>query len=199
MERLNEPLLSLIVLAAGKSTRMHGRNKLLIKIEGKHVIRRVVEVALSSKVDEVIVVLGWEAERVRKALDDLPCRFIVNKEYEKGQSSSVRVGLKGISESTEAVLILPGDIAKVDTSAINRVIEDYSRRKHPIIVAAYHGRPGHPILLDRELFKDIEQIDEQSFGLKAVTKKHEGRIRFIEAGSPNVLRDIDTPEDLKNL
>lgn len=192
-------MLSLIVLAAGKSTRMHGRNKLLIKIEHKPVIRRVVEAALNSKVDEVIAVLGWEAEKVQKALDDLPCRFIINRDYEKGQSSSVKAGLKEISESTEAVLILPGDMAKIDTSAINRVIEDYSRRKHPIIVAGHNGRPGHPILFDKQLFKDLEQIDEKSFGLKAVTRKHEGSARLVEAGSPNVLQDIDTPNDLKNL
>jgi len=192
-------MLSLIVLAAGKSTRMHGRNKLLIKVEGRPIIRRVVEAALKSKVDEVIVVLGWEADKIQKALEDLPCRFVVNKDYEKGQSSSVKVGLKEISETTQAILILPGDIAKIDTSAINLVIDEYTRRKYPIIVAAHRGKPGHPILLDSQLFKEIEQIDEQSFGLKAVTKKHEGRIRFVEAGSSNVLRDVDTPDDLKHL
>jgi len=192
-------MLSLIVLAAGKSTRMHGRNKLLIKVEGRPIIRRVVEAALKSKVDEVIVVLGWEADKIQKALEDLPCRFVVNKDYEKGQSSSVKVGLKEISETTGAILILPGDIAKIDTSAINLVIDEYTRRKYPIIVAAHRGRPGHPILLDSQLFKEIEHIDEQSFGLKAVTKKHEGRIRFVEAGSSNVLRDVDTPDDLKHL
>ncbi|MGD0175861.1 MAG: nucleotidyltransferase family protein [Candidatus Bathyarchaeia archaeon] len=192
-------MLSLIVLAAGKSTRMHGRNKLLINVEGRRMIRRVVEAALKSKVDEVIVVLGWEADKIQKALEDLPCRFVVNKDYEKGQSSSVKVGLKEISETTQAILILPGDIAKIDTSAINLVIDEYTRRKYPIIVAAHRGMPGHPILLDSQLFKEIEQIDEQSFGLKAVTKKHEGRIRFVEAGSSNVLRDVDTPDDLKHL
>jgi molybdenum cofactor cytidylyltransferase len=192
-------MLSLIVLAAGKSTRMHGRNKLLIKVERKPMIRSVVEAALKSKADEVIVVTGWEADKIKKALDDLPCRFVVNKDYDKGQSSSVKAGLKEIGEMTQAILILPGDIAKISTSAINLVIDEYARRRQPIIVAAHRGKPGHPILLDSQLFKEIEQIDEQSFGLKAVTKKHERRIRFIEAGSSNVLRDVDTPEDLKSL
>jgi molybdenum cofactor cytidylyltransferase len=192
-------MLSLIVLAAGKSTRMRGRNKLLVKVESRPIIRRVVEAALKSKVDEVIVVLGWEADKIRKALDDLPCRFIVNKDYENGQSSSVKAGLKEVGEATQAILILPGDVAMIDASSINLVIDEYARRKHPIIVAAHKNMPGHPILLDRQLFKEIEQIDEQSFGLKAVVKKHEGAMRFVEAGSSNVLRDVDTPEDLKSL
>jgi molybdenum cofactor cytidylyltransferase len=178
---------------------MRGRNKLLVKVESRPIIRGVVEAGLKSKVDEVIVVLGWEADKIQKALDDLPCRFVVNKDYEKGQSSSVKAGLREVGGATQAILILPGDVAMIDASSINLVINEYARRKHPIIVAAHKSRPGHPILLDRQLFKEIEQIDEQSFGLKAVVKKHEGAVRFVEAGSSNVLRDVDTPEDLKSL
>jgi len=192
-------MLSLIVLAAGKSTRMRGRNKLLVKIEGQPMIRGVVEAGLRSKADEVIVVLGWEAEKVRKALEDLPCRFVLNKDYEKGQSSSVKAGLKEVGETTQAILILPGDVAKIDAGSINMVIDEYARRKGSIIVAGHKGRPGHPILIDRQLFNEVEQIDEQSFGLKSVVKKHEGAVQFVEAGSSNVLRDVDTSKDLKEL
>ena len=192
-------MLSLIVLAAGKSSRMNGRNKLLIKVEGHPMIRGVVEAGLRSKADEVIVILGWEAEKIKKALEDLPCRFVVNKDYEKGQSSSVKAGLKEVGESTQAILVLPGDVAKIDTSSINLVIDEYARLKGSIIVAAHKSRPGHPILFDRELFNEVEQIDEQSFGLKSVVKKHEGTVRFVEAGSSNVLRDVDTPKDVKEL
>lgn len=192
-------MLSLVVLAAGKSTRMHGRNKLLTKIEGKPMIRRVVEAALKSKVDEVVVVLGWEAEKIREAMADLPCRLVVNKDYEKGQSSSVKTGLGEVGEATRAMLVLPGDVAMIDSRSINLVVDEYDQGKYPIVVAAHDGKLGHPILLDRQFFKEIEQIDEQTFGLKSVVKKHEGETRLVETGSPNVLRDVDTPEDLKEL
>jgi molybdenum cofactor cytidylyltransferase len=192
-------MLSLIVLAAGKSTRMRGRNKLLARVEGKPIIRRVVEAGLNSKVDEVIVVLGWEADKIQNALAELPCRLVVNKNYAKGQSGSVRAGLREVGEATRAILVLPGDVAMIDPRSINIVIDEYALGKYPIIVAAYKGSPGHPILLDKHFFKEIEQIDEQTFGLKAVVKKHEGAMRLVEAGSPNVLRDVDTPEDLREL
>lgn len=192
-------MLSLIVLAAGKSERMHGRNKLLSKIDGKTMIRRVAETALSSKVDEVIVVLGYEANKVRAELADLPCRFVVNKEYERGQSSSVKAGLGEVSEATRAILVLPGDLAKIDPASIDSVVDEYLLRGGKIIVAAYKGKLGHPILLGRELFDEVRQIDEQTMGLKAVIKKHEGDVRLVETGSENVLRDVDTPEDLRAL
>lgn len=192
-------MLSLIILAAGKSTRMRGRNKLSTIIEGKPMIRRVVEAALNSKVDEVIVVLGWEAEKIRKALGDLPCRYVVNKDYERGQSSSVKVGLGEVGKATRAMLVLPGDVAMIDSRSINLVIDEYNQGKCPIVIAAFNGKLGHPILLDRRLFGEIEQIDEQTFGLKSVVQKHEGEKRLIETGTPNVLRDMDTPEDLREL
>ncbi len=192
-------MLSLIVLAAGKSARMRGINKLLVNIRGKPIIRRVVEAALQSKVDEVVVVLGWEADKIRNALAELPCRLVLNKNYEKGQSGSVKAGLGEVGEATRAILVLPGDVATIDPRSINLVIDEYAHGTHPIIVAAHKGRPGHPILLDKQLFKEIELIDEQTFGLKAVIKKHEGATRLVETGSPKVLRDVDTPEDLKDL
>jgi len=192
-------MLSLIVLAAGKSTRMRGRNKLLARIHKKAIIRRVVETALSAYVDEVIVVLGWEANKVRDELRDLPCRFVVNEDYAKGQSGSVKVGLAEIAAGTEAVLVLPGDVAMIDTHSINKVIEAYNKRNSPIVVASHAGRHGHPILLSEKLFNEIELIDEATFGLKSVVDRHESEVQTVETGSENVLLDIDTPKDLKHL
>jgi molybdenum cofactor cytidylyltransferase len=192
-------MLSLIVLAAGKSTRMRGRNKLLVRIHKKAIIRRVVETALSAYVDEVIVVLGWEANKVRNELRDLPCRFVMNEDYAKGQSGSVKAGLAEIEAGTEAVLILPGDVAMIDTHSINKVIEAYNKRNSPIVVASHAGRHGHPILLSEKLFNEIELIDEATFGLKSVVDRHESEVQTVETGSENVLLDIDTPQDLKHL
>jgi molybdenum cofactor cytidylyltransferase len=192
-------MLSLIVLAAGKSTRMRGKNKLLEHVNGTPMIRRVVQAALQSKIDEVIVVLGWEASRVREVLADLPCNFVLNKEFESGQSSSVKAGLKAVSNATSALLILPGDVARVDSRSINMVIDAYNETRSAIVVAGHSQEAGHPILFDKNLFHEIEQINEQTYGLKSVVKQHESEVRFVEVGTANVLRDIDTPDDLKEL
>ena len=162
-------------------------------------IRRVVTTALASKVDEVIVVVGWEADRVKKALDDLPCRFVLNKDYAKGQSTSVKAGLKDVGETTQAILVLPGDVAMIDFQSINQIVDDYSARRKLMIIASHKGKLGHPILLDRQLFNEIAMINEATFGLKAIVNKYRRKIRLIETGSPNVLRDVDTQEDLRKL
>ncbi len=176
---------------------MHGKNKLLTNVDRKPMIRKVVETALNSKADEVIVVLGWQADRLREVLQDLPCRLTTNKNFERGQSSSVKAGLKEVSNATRAILILPGDIAKIDARSINLVINDYTREPKPIIIAAHDKKPGHPILISRELFGEVRQIKEQTFGLKSVVDNHKDKVRLLETGSHYVLLDVDTPEDLK--
>jgi len=192
-------MISLIVLAAGKSTRMRGKNKLLIEIDGFPMIRRVVQAALHSRVDEVIVVLGWQEEKIRAAIAGLPCRTVTNSNYEEGQSSSVKAGLADISPFTRAALILPGDVALIDAQSINLVVEKYYTEPSGIVVAGHEGRFGHPILFDKHLFPEIERIDEATFGLKAVVSRHQGEVRLVEAGSANVLRDFDTEQDLEEL
>jgi molybdenum cofactor cytidylyltransferase len=178
---------------------MHGKNKLLEHIDGTPMIRRVVQAALKSKVDEVVVVLGWEADKIRETLADLPCSFVLNKEFETGQSSSVKAGIRAVSETTRALLVLPGDVARVDSRSISMVADAYCKTGSAIVVAGHDGEHGHPILFDRSLFHEIEQINEKTFGLKSVVKQHETEVRFVEVDTRNVLRDVDTPQDLKEL
>jgi molybdenum cofactor cytidylyltransferase len=100
-------------------------------------------------------------------------------------------------DRAEAVLILPGDVAFINSQSIDLVIDAYRKTKSSIVVAAHRGIPGHPILFDKSLFKDILRIDEETKGLKAVVKRHPDLILKVETGSDKVLIDIDTEEDLR--
>jgi molybdenum cofactor cytidylyltransferase len=191
-------LISLVILAAGMSTRF-GRNKLLEKVDGISIIERVVKSAVSSKVDEVVVVLGYEAPKIEKALKNFKCRFVFNEDFEKGQSSSVKVGVRAVMGYADAVMILPGDMALITPKSINMVIEEYNRSRSLIVVASYQGRPGHPILFDRALFDEIMKINEETMGLKAVVNKYKDLVKKVEVKSDEVLIDIDSEEDLKRI
>ena len=187
-------MISLMVLAAGKSTRMK-ENKLLLKANGETLIERVVSTAVKSKVDELVVVLGYEAEKIRERIARLKCKIVVNESYEKGQSESVKTGLSAISGNSEAVMVLPADVALIDAQSINAVIAEYAKSKSPIVIASYRNQSGHPILLDRALFPEISEIDEDTFGLKAVIKRHRADVKYVDVGTENVLIDIDTQEE----
>lgn len=187
-------MISLVILAAGKSTRMK-ENKLLLKLDGETLIERVVKTAKGSSADEVIVVLGHEAEKVREQLVKLDCKLVVNENYMRGQSESVKVGLAAVASSAEAVMILPADVALIDAESINSVIDEHRKSKSHIVIASHKHQSGHPILLDRALFQEVSQIDESALGLKAVINRHRSEVKYVEVGTENVLIDIDTREE----
>jgi molybdenum cofactor cytidylyltransferase len=188
---------SIIVLAAGLSTRF-GRNKLLESIGSTTMIGHVVSETLRSKADRTIVVLGHDSEKVMLVLEGYRCDFVINEEYEKGQSFSVRKGLSSLSASADAVMILPGDVAGVDHRMIDAVIDEYARSNAPIVTAGYNGRSGHPILFDMSLIAELKDIDEESWGIKKVVSRHRSQRRLVETSTAALL-DVDTQDDLKML
>lgn len=189
-------MICLIILAAGASKRF-GRNKLLEKMGCSTIIERVVRSAVLSKADEVIVVLGYESEKIRDAVKNFGCKLVLNQDYEKGQSYSVKAGVKLVKDYAEAVIILPGDVALITPKPINMIIEEYRNCRSPIVVASHQGRLGHPILFNRSLLEEIMEINEETMGLKAVVNRHKDSVRKVETCSKEVLIDIDTEEDLK--
>ncbi len=195
---------SVIVLAAGLSRRFPG-NKLLYVWSGKPVVRWTVENALSSITDEVIVVLGHDAERIRAALAGLDVEYVYNPDYMEGMSSSVKVGVRYAwrrhGGELEAVIIAPGDTAWAPPEAYNMIIEAF-REHHgvkTIVVAAYQGRRGHPILFHSKLIPEILRIGEHTRGLKGVVNKHQHETLVVETPYPGVILDLDTYNDLNRV
>jgi len=188
-------MISIVVLAAGLSTRF-GSNKLLTPIKGKPMIQIVVGECAKSDADDIIVVLGHQAEQIRSLLASMRCRIVLNDEFLQGQSSSVKKGVKEALGS-DAVLILPGDSVFVRATDINKVIQRYLALHNAIVVASHDGRMGHPILFDRALFDEVLGIDEATEGLKAVLERNAGRIEKVECGNVGVTLDVDTEEDLR--
>src|SRR5208283_2727039 len=197
MEGNRAKSVTIIVLAAGLSTRF-GRNKLLEPLGDDTMVGHVVSETLKSKANRTIVVCGHESEKIRRALKDYRCDFVFNEEYLKGQSFSVRRGLSILSDSVDAVMVLPGDVAAVDHEMINAVIDEYARSNAPIVTAGYNGISGHPILFDRILIEELKDINEETRGIKKVVSKHRSQRQLVET-SKAALLDVDRQDDLKRL
>jgi molybdenum cofactor cytidylyltransferase len=100
-------------------------NKLLLRVNSETLIQRVVRTAKKSSVDDLIVVLGHEAAKIKEQLANIDCKLVTNENYTKGQSESVKVGLAAVSSYSEAMMILPADVALIDAESINKVVEEY--------------------------------------------------------------------------
>jgi molybdenum cofactor cytidylyltransferase len=195
-EKLSD-FISIIVLAAGLSTRF-GRNKLLEPIGSSTMIEHVVSESLRSKASQVIVVCGHDASKIKRQLKDYKCEFVFNEDFAKGQSFSVRKGLSKVKKPADAVVVLPGDVALVDHTMIDAVIDEYATCYSPIVTAGYHGSSGHPILFDRNLFGELQNINEETRGLKSVVARHRSQLRLVET-SLAALLDVDKQEDMIRL
>ena len=189
------PTIGAIVLAAGASSRM-GANKLLTEIEGKPLVRRVVEAAIAGGAAPVVVVTGNEAEHVQTALTGCDVRLMNNADFSSGLSSSLRCGLKALPEDCSGAVILLGDMPAIPPALIDRLIAAFDPAEgRAICVATHGGKRGNPVLFARRFFAEIEAI-EGDVGARGLIGAYPELVCEVEAGSDAPLIDIDTPEDL---
>lgn len=192
--------ISIILLAAGRSERFSKGNKLLYKVKGEPLIRRIVKTALDSDADEVVVVTGYQSDELKCAVKELiggKLKVVYNKNYEQGMSSSVKAGVKEVLNRSSAIMIHPADVSFISKRIIDRLIEEYKKKRPKIAVVSYGGRAGHPIIFDRSLFNEILGITEQEMGLKSVVNNHRNEILYVNVDEREVLIDIDTLEDVE--
>ena len=185
-----------IVLAAGGSSRM-GRPKVLLPWGGGTLLSAAVGPLLQSRLDRVVVVLGAEAERVRReaALPDDPrLRVVVNASWGEGMASSLRRGLEEASDA-EAVLIALGDQPGMTAERVHAVL-DAARRGSPLLVVPASGAvPSHPILFARALFSELRSLTGDA-GAREVVRRHwKEAVRFEAEPLP----DVDTEEDYRRM
>ena len=187
-----------IVLAAGKSLRM-GRPKSLLPIApgGETFLERITRVLREGGVEDVIVVLGAEADAVRLVLpfDTMRARVIENREYEQGQLSSLLLGLRTADRpGVRAVMVTLVDVPLLSAATVQAVLHAYrASAGAPIVRPARQGRHGHPVIFDRAVFEELRHADPV-LGAKSVIG---GRadVLDVEVADDGAFIDIDTPED----
>jgi len=186
-----------IILAAGSSRRM-GSQKLLLPFGEGTMIEQVVDQVLQSKVDQVVVVLGADHQKVKQALGDRPVEFCHNRDHDKGMFSSVICGLKSLPENAGTALIYLGDQPGIPPSVTNTVIEAYNAELFGIVIPVYQDRRGHPLLVDLKYRREIEKLDLEQ-GLRALRHHFPQDVLEVEVDEPGILVDIDTPEDYNKI
>ena len=185
-----------IVLAAGLSLRM-GRPKLLLEVEGRPIIRHVVERVVSAGIREVFVVAGPEHGGLARALEGLPVRFVVNPTPEAGQGSSVSVGVRSLPAGTTAVLIALGDQPGVPPEVIPALLEALKLPGKTIAGPRYADGLGNPVLFAASVFPELLALPGDR-GARAVVERDASRLAQVHIPS-RMPRDIDTPGDYESL
>jgi molybdenum cofactor cytidylyltransferase len=186
-----------IVLAAGKSSRM-GRTKALLTIgEGETFLSRVVRTLVDGGIEEIVVVVGADAEAIRALADrySMRVRVVDNPEYEQGQLSSLLKGLHVIDRpGVTAALVTLIDVPLVTSETVRTLLQEFRSGSALIVRPASRGRHGHPVIFDRALFDELRLADPKE-GAKEVVRAYSAEVMNVEMTDEGAFTDIDTPED----
>ncbi len=188
-----------LVLAAGTSSRMGSTNKLLLKFNEQSMVSHVIDQLMASKVDHIIVITGNDAEKVKGSIRQ-NVSFSHNPDYNKGLSTSVKVGITALGEDCtkdcEAVMICLGDMPYIMAADYNKLIDAFKKDK--IIAPTSNGKIGNPLIFSARFFKDFMDLDGDK-GARKLLKKYSRDVIEVDVNSDAIFSDIDTPKDYENI
>ena len=189
--------MSAILLAAGAGSRFGG-GKLLAKLNDMPLVEHVLVALEASPVDKIVVVVGADAKRLREVCEPYGFRIVENPEWTRGQSTSVRAGLRALGPEARAAVVLLADQPLVGADAVKRLVEAFEGGAK-VAVAAYGGEPRNPVLFSREVWPLLEAELSGDEGARPFLRRHQDlvtRVPCDEVGDPV---DVDTAEDLRRL
>ncbi|MFQ5902896.1 MAG: NTP transferase domain-containing protein [Candidatus Binatia bacterium] len=189
-------MIAAIVLSAGESRRM-GSPKALLPIGERPFAERIVTVLKATKVGKIVVVLGHNAEEIASKIVHLPITVVINKDYAKGQLSSLVVAIRSLeAEEVDGALVHLVDHPFLSPALVNHMIDRFYESKKLIVIPRHKGQRGHPVVFSSRLFPELlsTPLDQ---GAKAVVHAHRDETLEIETDEAGVTIDIDTPEEYR--
>jgi molybdenum cofactor cytidylyltransferase len=188
---------SAVVLAAGQSMRMEGRNKLLLPFDGEPLVRRTLRTVLAAGVQEAVVVTGYQAREVIRAVADLPVTVQPNLRFEDGQMRSVAAGVAALSQATDAIIVCPGDLPLLTAADLHALMAIHAA--HPdtsIVIPRRHGERGNPIVFAAAYAPEVA-AGRRLIGCRKLAEQYPEETFWFDAAHDRYTTDCDTPADYR--
>ena len=191
-------MITAILLAAGQSKRLKNENKLIKLFKKKLLINYILSSLIKSKVNKIIIVLGFEQLKVKKKLlKSKKIKFVINKNYKKGISSSIKTGLRSLSKHNKGFLIVQADMPNITKTTINKIILLINKSPKEIFLPRFKNRVGNPIGFKKSMIKNINKIKGDR-GAKNIIKKNSKKTKFININSKSILTNFNTKKDFSS-
>lgn len=186
-----------VVLAAGSASRMGGRPKCLLELDGVSLLRRQWIALSGAGVQDTVVVLGHYAQRIRQAVSDMPVQWLTNPDPDEGQESSLRLGLQALSADVDAVLVLLADQPLIEAQDLQDVIAAYAQRPTltQLVRPVVNGLPGNPVMFSRAVAQDI-LAGSPTMGGRQWQQQNPQQVYRWHSTNGHYRADVDSPEDL---
>ena len=190
-----------IILAAGASTRF-GEPKQLLRLKDKCLLEWVLDAALRSELNRVVLVLGYSHQKILQALGEkrrhAKLSLAFNPQYKKGQSLSLNLGLSKVKDDYPAAMFLLGDQPMLDAATINILLERFWAVGKDICVPTYRGKRKTPAIFSRRFYPRLLGIRGDT-GARQLIEANPDRVLTVEMDNPICFIDIDTQQDFESL
>ncbi len=182
-----------IILAAGKSQRM-GQPKALLPVFGTTFLQNIVNQIRNSRLVDFKIVLGHRPDTILDRLPHLKSSAVINSRYKEGQLSSLQAGIRSLeSGNPDGLMLFLVDHPFVESALIDELLSCFADGNHPIVIPAFQGRRGHPVIFAKALFPELLAACPTE-GAIAVVRQHRRQICHLEWKSDEILIDVDTPQ-----
>ena len=190
------PRIAAVIMAAGRSQRMRGGNKLLESVDGQPLVARAASAAIASEAAPIIVVTGHQPDKVAAVLDGLDVTLVHNSDFREGLSSSVHAGLAAVPAGHDGAVLMLADMPDVDAGLVDQLMAAFDPIEgRGIVVATHNGTRGNPVLFARQYFAEILRVTGDT-GARHVVDSNDEAVCEVECGTSAPLVDLDTPEAL---
>ena len=191
-------MITAILLAAGQSKRLVNQNKLIKNYKRKPLINHVVQSIIKSKIEKLIIVLGFEYLKVKKKINkNKKIKFVINRNYTRGISSSIKCGLKKISNKSEGFIIVQADMPEIGKNILNKLYKEIKTNKKEIFVPIKNNKIGNPIGFKISMINKLKKISGNK-GAKFIIKRNRPKIKYIRTKSLGIFKDIDLIKDFNS-
>ena len=192
------PVIAAVVLAAGESSRM-GADKALLMYRGRTFLENIISALQGAGVRRVVVVLGHHAEQIEQSVDLSMVERVVNQDYQHGQTSSLQVGLRVLApDEPDGAVVCLVDHPAISAETVRKLIQHIKSTGKPVVIPQLNGKHGHPVLVGREVFREIAALSP-SQGADTIIHKYRPQTEFIDVTDPGILIDVDDPESYLQL
>ena len=187
-------MITAVILAAGASKRM-GQPKMLLPWGNGTVLTQVITVFQNAGIEDILVITGGARQQVEELVSSLSVRTAYNENHTSGEMvSSIQCGIKLLTSQTQAILIGLGDQPQVQEGSVRLVCEAYRALKSNLVVPSYQKRRGHPWLVAYPFWDELLAMKSPR-SPRDFLNTHHDEIQYVEVNDPNILADLDTPED----
>jgi molybdenum cofactor cytidylyltransferase len=195
MKARNNSRIGAVILAAGTSSRM-GEAKQLLRLGGNTLLGQVLENVRGSRVNDIVLVLGHEAEKIKGMVSTVNLSVVINESYQQGMGTSLRTGLAALSPGVDAALIVLADQPFIHPETLDLLMDQYMQSNAQIVVPTYKGFRGNPVLLDRSVFSEVMALTGD-IGCRSIFGNHLEGIVKQPVEDIGILLDLDSKEDFE--